>query len=239
MIAIIAEKPSVGMDIARVVGADTRNDGYCSGNGYMVTWALGHLVSLAIPDTYGYTKTAEEDLPMLPDPFRLVSRQMRTDRGMVTDIAASKQLKVIESVFNRCDSIVVATDAGREGELIFRWIYDFLGCTKPFRRLWISSLTDEAIRKGLEELKDGSEYDSLYTAADSRAKADWLVGQPCPGHRFRLVQQLDRTGADSDARHDMQPLQGEPQFRIHTILAAACHPQWRHVTPPLLPSRDL
>lgn len=113
---------------------------------------------------------------MLPDPFRLVSRQMRTDRGMVTDIAASKQLKVIESVFNRCDSIIVATDAGREGELIFRWIYDFLGCTKPFRRLWISSLTDEAIRKGLEELKDGSEYDSLYAAADSRAKADWLVG---------------------------------------------------------------
>ena len=176
MIAIIAEKPSVGMDIARVVGADTRNDGYCSGNGYMVTWALGHLVSLAMPDTYGYTKTAAEDLPMLPDPFRLISRQMRTDRGMVTDIAASKQLKVIESVFNRCDSIIVATDAGREGELIFRWIYDFLGCTKPFRRLWISSLTDEAIRKGLEELKDGSEYDSLYAAADSRAKADWLVG---------------------------------------------------------------
>ena len=176
MIAIIAEKPSVGMDIARVVGADTRNDGYCSGNGYMVTWALGHLVSLAMPDTYGYTKTAAENLPMLPDPFRLVSRQMRTDRGMVTDIAASKQLKVIESVFNRCDSIIVATDAGREGELIFRWIYDFLGCTKPFRRLWISSLTDEAIRKGLEELKDGSEYDSLYAAADSRAKADWLVG---------------------------------------------------------------
>lgn len=100
MIAIIAEKPSVGMDIARVVGADTRNDGYCSGNGYMVTWALGHLVSLAMPDTYGYTKTAAEDLPMLPDPFRLVSRQVRTDRGMVTDIAASKQLKVIESVFN-------------------------------------------------------------------------------------------------------------------------------------------
>ena len=164
------------MDIARVVGADTRNDGYCSGNGYMVTWALGHLVSLAMPDTYGYTKTAAEDLPMLPDPFRLVSRQVRTDRGMVTDIAASKQLKVIESVFNRCDSIIVATDAGREGELIFRWIYAFLDCKKPFRRLWISSLTDEAIRKGLEELKDGSEYDSLYAAADSRAKADWLVG---------------------------------------------------------------
>ena len=237
MIAIIAEKPSVGMDIARVVGADTRNDGYCSGNGYMVTWALGHLVSLAMPDTYGYTKTAAEDLPMLPEPFRLVSRQVRTDRGMVTDIAASKQLKVIESVFNRCDSIIVATDAGREGELIFRWIYAFLGCKKPFRRLWISSLTDEAIRKGLEELKDGSEYDSLYAAADSRAKADWLVGMNAS--RALAIVSLDRTGADSDARHDMQPLQGEPQFRIHTILAAACYPQWRHVTPPLLPSRDL
>ena len=176
MIAIIAEKPSVGMDIARVVGADTKNDGYCSGNGYMVTWALGHLVSLALPDTYGYTRTAAEDLPMLPEPFRLVSRQVRTDRGMVPDLAATKQLKVIDRVFNRCVSIIVATDAGREGELIFRWIYDYLGCTKPFRRLWISSLTDEAIRKGLEELKDGSAYDSLYAAADSRAKADWLVG---------------------------------------------------------------
>ena len=176
MIAIIAEKPSVGLDIARVVGADTRNDGYCSGNGYMVTWALGHLVSLAMPDVYGYTKTTAEELPMLPVPFRLVSRQIRTDRGMVTDIAATKHLKVIDSVFSKCDSIIVATDAGREGELIFRWIYTFLECTKPFRRLWISSLTDEAIRKGLEELKDGTEYDSLYAAADSRAKADWLVG---------------------------------------------------------------
>ena len=113
---------------------------------------------------------------MLPEPFRLVSRQVRTDRGMVPDLAASKQLRIIESVFSRCGSIIVATDAGREGELIFRWIYDYLGCTKPFRRLWFSSLTDEAIRKGLEELKDGSAYDSLYAAADSRAKADWLVG---------------------------------------------------------------
>ena len=149
MTAIIAEKPSVGMDIARVVGADRKNDGYCAGGGYMVTWALGHLVSLALPDAYGYTKTAAEDLPMLPEPFRLVSSQVRTDRGMVPDLAASKQLRIIESVFNRCGSIIVATDAGREGELIFRWIYDYLGCTKPFRRLWISSLT---------------------------AKADWLVG---------------------------------------------------------------
>ena len=176
MKAIIAEKQSVGMDIARVVGATEKKDGYCTGNGYMVTWASGHLVSLALPDTYGYTKTAAEDLPMIPDPFRLVSRQIRTDRGMVTDIAASRQLKVIDEVFSKCDDIIVATDAGREGELIFRWIYAYLGYTKPFRRLWISSLTDEAIREGMANLKDGSGYDSLYAAADSRAKADWLVG---------------------------------------------------------------
>ena len=142
----------------------------------MVTWALGHLVQLALPGTYGYTKTTAADLPMLPDPFRLVSRLIRTDRGTVTDLAASRQLKIIEGVFSRCESIIVATDAGREGELIFRWIYDYLGCTKPFMRLWISSLTDEAIREGMANLRNGSDYDSLHAAADCRAKADWLVG---------------------------------------------------------------
>lgn len=176
MKAIIAEKPSVGMDIARVVGATEKKDGYCIGNGYMVTWALGHLVSLALPGTYGYTKTAADDLPMIPEPFRLVARQIKTAKGMVTDITANKQLKTIDEVFSKCDSIIVATDAGREGELIFRWIYDYLGYTKPFQRLWISSLTDEAIREGMENLRDGSDYDSLYAAADSRAKADRLVG---------------------------------------------------------------
>ena len=142
----------------------------------MVTWALGHLLSLALPGTYGYTKTAADDLPMIPEPFRLVARQIKTAKGMVTDITANKQLKTIDEVFSKCDSIIVATDAGREGELIFRWIYDYLGYTKPFQRLWISSLTDEAIREGMENLRDGSDYDSLYAAADSRAKADWLVG---------------------------------------------------------------
>lgn len=176
MKAIIAEKPSVGMDIARVVGATEKKDGYCIGNGYMVTWALGHLVSLAMPGTYGYTKTTADNLPMIPEPFRLVARQIKTAKGMVTDITANKQLKTIDEVFSKCDSIIVATDAGREGELIFRWIYDYLGYTKPFQRLWISSLTDEAIREGMENLWDGSGYDSLYAAADSRAKADWLVG---------------------------------------------------------------
>lgn len=164
------------MDIARVVGATEKKDGYCIGNGYMVTWALGHLVSLALPGTYGYTKTAADDLPLIPEPFRLVARQIKTAKGMVTDITANKQLKTIDEVFSKCDSIIVATDAGREGELIFRWIYDYLGYTKPFQRLWISSLTNEAIREGMENLRDGSDYDSLYAAADSRAKADWLVG---------------------------------------------------------------
>ena len=164
------------MDIARVVGATEKKDGYCIGNGYMVTWALGHLVSLAMPGTYGYTKTTADNLPMIPEPFRLVARQIKTAKGMVTDITANKQLKTIDEVFSKCDSIIVATDAGREGELIFRWIYDYLGYTKPFQRLWISSLTDEAIREGMENLWDGSGYDSLYAAADSRAKADWLVG---------------------------------------------------------------
>lgn len=176
MKAIIAEKPSVGMDIARVVGASDKKDGYCTGNGYMVTWAMGHLVSLAMPGTYGYTKTTAEDLPMLPHPFRLVSRQVRTDKGMVTDLAAAKQLKVIDSVLAQCDNIIVATDCAREGELIFRRIYSYLGYTKPFKRLWISSLTDEAIREGLANLREGKDYDSLYAAADCRAKADWLVG---------------------------------------------------------------
>lgn len=176
MIAIIAEKPSVGQDIARIVGANTRKDGYCVGNGYMVTWALGHLVSLAMPGAYGYNRNDAEDLPMIPDTFKLVVRQIKTDRGMVTDIAAARQLKVIDDVFSRCDSIIVATDAGREGELIFRYIYEYLGYTKPFRRLWISSLTDEAIRDGLAGLRDGRDYDSLHAAAECRAKADWLVG---------------------------------------------------------------
>ena len=149
MIAIIAEKPSVGREIARIVGATEAKDGYMEGNGYSVTWALGHLVQLALPGTYGYTRTSGDNLPIVPDPFQLVIRQRKTDRGMATDPVAAKQLRTIDSVFGRCSAIIVATDAGREGELIFRYIYSYLGYTKPFRRLWISSLTDEAIRKGL------------------------------------------------------------------------------------------
>lgn len=153
-----------------MLGATEKKDGYMSGNGYLVTWASGHLVSLATPSTYGYGKASHKDLPIFPEPFRLVVRQIKTDRGLVTDISASKQLKIIDEVFGRCDSIIVATDAGREGELIFRYIYQYLGYTKPFKRLWISSLTDEAIITGMDNLKNGNAYDSLYHAADSRAK---------------------------------------------------------------------
>lgn len=164
------------MDIARVVGATEKHDGYMSGNGYMVTWALGHLVSLALPGHYGYPRPSASNLPILPDPFQLVIRQTKTLKGMVTDKAAAKQLNVIDHVFSECDSIIVGTDAGREGENIFRYIYSYLGYTKPFKRLWISSLTDEAIKKGMETLRDGHEYDGLYMATDCRAKADWLIG---------------------------------------------------------------
>jgi DNA topoisomerase-3 len=176
MIAILTEKPSVGMDIARIAGATEKHDGYMSGNGYMVTWALGHLVSLALPGHYGHSRPSAANLPILPDPFQLVIRRKRTAKGMVTDKAAAKQLSVIGKVFNRCDSIIAATDAGREGCLIFRYIYRYLECTKPFKRLWISSLTDEAITRGMANLKEGSGYDALYMAADCRAKADWLIG---------------------------------------------------------------
>ena len=173
---IIAEKPSVARDIARIVGADSKQDGYMEGNGYLVTWAMGHLIALAMPETYGFSVYKAEDLPIRPNPFQLVVRQVRKDKDYISDPAALKQLKVIRSCFDKADRIIVATDAGREGELIFRWIYAHLGCRKPFYRLWISSLTDKAIREGLSNLKPGSCYDNLYYSAKARSEADWLVG---------------------------------------------------------------
>ena len=173
---IIAEKPSVARDIARIVGADSKQDGYMEGNGYLVTWAMGHLIALAMPETYGFSAYKAEDLPIRPNPFQLVVRQVRKDKEYISDPAALKQLKVIRSCFDKVDRIIVATDAGREGELIFRWIYAHLGCRKPFYRLWISSLTDKAIREGMANLKPGSCYDNLYYSAKARSEADWLVG---------------------------------------------------------------
>ena len=175
-ICIIAEKSSVARDIARIVGANNKQDGFLEGSGYMVTWAMGHLITLAMPEAYGFSAYKAEDLPIRPNPFLLVVRQVRKDKEYISDPAALKQLKVIRSCFDKVDRIIVATDAGREGELIFRYIYQHLGCRKPFDRLWISSLTDKAIREGLSNLKPGSSYDNLYYSAKARSEADWLVG---------------------------------------------------------------
>ena len=173
---IIAEKPSVARDIARIVGANSKKDGYLEGSGYLVTWAMGHLITLAMPEAYGFSAYKAEDLPIRPNPFQLIVRQVRRNKEFVSDPAALKQLKVIRSSFDKADRIIVATDAGREGELIFRYIYSYLNCHKPFDRLWISSLTDKAIREGLSNLKPGSSYDNLYYSAKARSEADWLVG---------------------------------------------------------------
>lgn len=176
MKAIIAEKPSVAREIATLLGASEKRDGYLTGNGYQVTWALGHLVGLAMPEDYGVSGFQREALPILPDPFILTVRKIKKDKSYVPDSGALKQLKTIEQVIGRCDSIIVATDAGREGELIFRYIYEYLKCRKPFERLWISSLTEKAIKQGFDNLKAGSDFDGLYRAGQGRSKADWLVG---------------------------------------------------------------
>ena len=183
---IIAEKPSVARDIARIVGASNKQEGYLAstpsadfqleGSDYVVTWAMGHLIALAMPEAYGFSAYKSEDLPIRPYPFQLVVRQVRKDKVYISDSAALKQLKVIRSCFDKADRIIVATDAGREGELIFRYIYSYLNCHKPFNRLWISSLTDKAIREGLSNLKPGNSYDNLYYSAKARSEADWLVG---------------------------------------------------------------
>ncbi|WP_028902015.1 type IA DNA topoisomerase [Prevotella corporis] len=183
---IIAEKPSVARDIARIVGATNKQDGYLAstpsadfqleGNSYFVTWAMGHLITLAMPEAYGFSAYKAEDLPIRPNPFQLIVRQVRKDKEYISDPTALKQLKVIRSCFDKADRIIVATDAGREGELIFRYIYQHIGCRKPFDRLWISSLTDKAIREGLSNLKPGSHYDNLYYSAKARSEADWLMG---------------------------------------------------------------
>lgn len=176
MKTIIAEKPSVAKEIAHIVGADKREEGYMQGNGYYVTWAFGHLVQPAMPETYGMKGFHAENLPVIPDPFVLVPRQVKTENGYKADAGVLAQIKIIGKLFDSSERIIVATDAGREGELIFRYLYAYLGCRKPFDRLWISSLTDTAIREGLLNLKDGKEYDNLYHAAKARSEADWLVG---------------------------------------------------------------
>lgn len=166
---VIAEKPSVARDIARVMRCPKAGNGYMEGQQYIVTWGLGHLVELADPEEYKpeYKQWKTEDLPMLPDPFKLVVIPQ-----------TSKQYSAVKAQLQRKDvgEVIIATDAGREGELVARLILKKTGCRKPIKRLWISSVTDKAIRDGFSHLKDGREYDSLYDAAMCRAEADWLVG---------------------------------------------------------------
>ena len=166
---VIAEKPSVARDIARVLHCNQKGNGILEGKEYVVTWALGHLVTLADPEEYDkkYVKWDMETLPMMPEKMKLVVIRQ-----------TSKQYQAVKTQLFRKDigDIIIATDAGREGELVARWILDKSGCRKPIRRLWISSVTDKAIRDGFHNLKDGREYDNLYRAAVARAEADWLVG---------------------------------------------------------------
>ena len=176
MKVIIAEKPSVAQQIAAVVGATARRDGYIEGGGYAVTWAFGHLVGPAMPEAYGLEGFRRENLPILPETFILEPRRVKSGKEYKPDSGALKQLAVLKELFARAERIVVATDAGREGELIFRYIYHYLGCRTPFDRLWISSLTERAIREGLASIRPGSDYDNLYLSARARSEADWMVG---------------------------------------------------------------
>ena len=176
MKTIIAEKPSVAREIARIVGATKREEGYFEGGGYAVTWAFGHLVQLAMPDGYGIRGFVRGNLPVIPGTFTLIPRQEKTEKGYKSDSGVVSQIKIIARLFKESEQIIVATDAGREGELIFRYLYHYIGCTTPFVRLWISSLTDKAIREGLRNLEAGDKYDNLYLAAKARSESDWLVG---------------------------------------------------------------
>ncbi|GAA4509678.1 DNA topoisomerase 3 [Sphingobacterium thermophilum] len=176
MKVVIAEKPSVARDLARVMGAKNVKDGYIEGNGYAFTYAFGHLVQLCTPQAYGYTTWSASNLPIIPEKFGLEVKKVRKDGKLMDDSGALKQINIIKSLLDKAEEIIVATDAGREGELIFRNIYYYLGSKVPFKRLWISSQTDKAIREGFANLKEGTEYDSLYQSARSRAEADWLIG---------------------------------------------------------------
>jgi DNA topoisomerase-3 len=178
MKVIITEKPSVAREIADILKINNKHDGYLCNQEYALTWAYGHLIELCPPEEYGWKEWTKENLPMLPDDFKIQPAQ-RWDvykKQFVKDRGIQKQLSVIDDLFSQCSEIIVATDAGREGELIFRLIYQYLHCTKPFRRLWISSLTKTAIEQGFRELKNGSSYDNLYESARCRSEADWLVG---------------------------------------------------------------
>ena len=166
---IIAEKPSVAFSIAKALGVKGKNDGYIENDKYIITWCIGHLIALAEPSAYDekYSKWNYEDLPIIPEQFKYVIYKDK-----------NKQFKIIKSLMQRKDieEIVNACDAGREGELIFRLVYNTAGCKKQMKRLWISSMEESAIREGFDNLKDGKEFDNLYYSSLCRMWADWIVG---------------------------------------------------------------
>ncbi len=166
MKTILAEKPSVAKEIASILGANQREEGYYTGNGYNVTYAFGHLIELAPIKDYSESLSLQE-LPIIPNEFHLIPKK---------DAGAKKQLSVIKNLFKNSDQIINATDAGREGELIFGYIYDYLKCSKPVQRLWISSMTHEAIESGFNHLLPYSEKENLYQSAMARSRADWIIG---------------------------------------------------------------
>lgn len=176
MIAILTDRPNVGKEIARIVGAHRFEKGYMTGNGYAVTWTFGNMLSLAMPKDYGNAKLERKDFPLVPGDFRLMVKHVRTDEGWIPDISAVMQLKTVEKVLAECDTIIAATEASREGEMTFRYLYRYLGCRQPVQRLWLSSLTDEAVRKGITNLLPVRMFDRMFLASDSRNKADWLLG---------------------------------------------------------------
>jgi DNA topoisomerase-3 len=167
MKVVIAEKPSVARDLARILGAKSRMNGYFEGEGYQVTWAIGHLIELADTRDYGYPRWGLSQLPILPHPFQT---------KVTSDPGRARQYEIIANLFRNADQIICATDAGREGELIFRYIYEQSGAKKPVFRFWVSSQTDKAIRDGFANLRPAEDYENLYHAARCRSEADWLVG---------------------------------------------------------------
>ena len=173
---ILAEKPSVAQSIAHIVGATLKKDGFYEGGDWQVTYAFGHLIQLAMPESYGYNSWSKGNLPMLPKEFLMIPRQKKEGKTYKNDPGVMKQLGTIKRLFEQADTIICATDSAREGEAIFRYIYNYLGIEKPVLRLWINSLTDAAIKEGLANLQSDSNYDNLFLAAKARSEADWLVG---------------------------------------------------------------
>ena len=169
---VVSEKPSVAMAYAKVLGANNRKDGYLEGNGYLVSWCIGHLVELAPPNVYDerFVKWSIADLPILPQKWQYL-----------VSASTKKQFGILKNLMHRADvdTVVNSCDAGREGELIFRLVYEQAGCKKPVSRLWLSSMEDNAIREGFANLKPSTEYDALYQAALCRERADWMVGINC------------------------------------------------------------